>query len=60
MAINVLTEALEVKEKEELKNMLKGGKFLFSVMLDCKILTYLKNKNKLIDIVNKKFKIFEF
>ena len=34
----------EVEEKEELKNLLKWGKFSFYVMVDCKIFTYLKNK----------------
>ena len=29
-------------------------------MVDCEIFTYLKNKKKLILIINKKVKIFEF
>ena len=49
-----------MKEKEELKNLLKWGKFSFYVMVDCEVLTYLKNKKQLILIVNKKFKIFDF
>ena len=50
----------KVEEKEELKSLLKWGKFSFYVMVDCKIVTYLKNKKQLILIVNKKFKIFDF
>ena len=34
----------EVEEKEELKNLLKWGKFSFYVMVDCTIVAYLKNK----------------
>ena len=49
-----------MKEKEELKNLSKGGKFSFYVMVDSEIFTYLKNKKYLIIIVNKKFKIFDF
>ena len=41
----------EFEEKEELKNY---------VMVDCKLLTYLKNKKQLILVVYKKFKIFDF
>ena len=36
--------AREVEEKEELKNLLH--KFSLSVMVDWKIVTYLKNKNQ--------------
>ena len=50
----VSTEALEVEEKEELKNLLKWGKFSFYVIIDCEIFTDLKNKKQLILIVNKK------
>ena len=39
---------MEVDGKEELKNLLKWGKFSFYVMVDRKIFTYLKNKKKLI------------
>ena len=48
--------ALEVKEKKELVR----GKFFLYVMVDHKILTYLKNKKIANLIVNKKFKIFKF
>ena len=34
----------KVKGKEDLKIMLKWGKFLFSIIFDCKIFTFLKNK----------------
>ena len=44
VATHVPTEVLEVKEKEELKNLLKWGKFSFYVMVDCDVFTYLKNK----------------
>ena len=41
-------KALEVKEKEELKNLSKWGKLSFYVMVDylhiIEIFTYLKNK----------------
>ena len=36
--------AAEVEEKEELKNLLKWGKFSFRVMVDSEIFTYLNNK----------------
>ena len=49
-----------LKEKEKLKNFLKWGKFSFYVMVDRETFTYLKNKNKLTLIVNKKFKISDF
>ena len=58
MATHVPTYALEVKEKEELENLLKWDKFFFFVMVDGEIFTYLKNK--IVLIVNKKFKIFDF
>ena len=45
-----------MKEKEELKNLSKWGKFSFYLMIDCEIFTYLKNKKSLIIIANKKFK----
>ena len=38
------TKALEVEEKEELKNLLKWGKFSFHVIVDREIFAYLKNK----------------
>ena len=60
MATHITTEALNVEEKEELKNLLKRGKFSFYVMVDRRIFTYLKNKKKLILLVNKKFKVFGF
>ena len=44
VATHVVTLALEVKEKGELKNLLKWGKFSFYVMADWKIFTCLKNK----------------
>ena len=44
VAANLPTYLLEVKEKEELKNLLKWGKFSFYVMLNREIVTYLKNK----------------
>ena len=44
VAIRVPTLALEVEEKEGLKNLLKWGKFSFYVMLNREIVTYLKNK----------------
>ena len=34
----------EIEGKEELKKLIKWGKFSFYVMVDCKIFTYLKNK----------------
>ena len=40
----VQTLPLEIEEKEELKNLLKGGKFSFYVIVDREIFTYLKNK----------------
>ena len=43
--MHVPTLALEVEEKEELKNLLKWGKFSFYVMLNREILTYLKKRN---------------
>ena len=55
VATNVPTQALEMKEKEELKNLLKWDKFSFYV-----IANYLKNKKYIILIVNKKFKICNF
>ena len=51
---------MEVKEKEELKNLLKQGKFSFYVMVDRKVFTYLKSNKKLTLIVKKKFGIFDF
>ena len=60
MATHITTEALNVEEKEELKNLLKRGKFSFYVMVDRRIFTYLKNKKKLILLVHKKFKVFDF
>ena len=43
-----------------MKNLLKSGKFSFYLMVDCETFTNLKHKKKLISIVNKKFKIFDF
>ena len=34
----------KVEEKEDLKNLLKWGKFSFHIMVDREIFTYLKNK----------------
>ena len=34
----------EVEEKEELKHLLKWGKFSFHVMVDREIFTHLKNE----------------
>ena len=34
----------EMEEKEELKNLLMWGKFLFHVMVDREIFTYVKNE----------------
>ena len=44
VATYVPTQALEEEGKEELKNLLKWGKFSFYVMVDREISTYLKNK----------------
>ena len=44
VATHVPTLSLEVGEKEELKNLLKCGKFSFHVMVDSEVFTYLKNK----------------
>ena len=44
VATHVPTLPLEVEEKEELKNLLKCGKFSFYVMVDSEVFTYLKNK----------------
>ena len=44
LATYVPTKALEVEEKEELKNLLKKGKFFFYVLVDHEIFTYMKNK----------------
>ena len=50
---------MEVEEEEELKNLLKDGRFSFYVIVDREIFTYLKNKKQLILEANKKFKVFE-
>ena len=60
LATHVPTQALEAKEKGELKNLLKWSKFFFYVMIEHEIFTQLKNKKQLILIVNKKFKISNF
>ena len=60
LATHVPTSPLEVEEKEELKNLLKGGKFSFYVMIDDEVFTYLKNKKLLILEANKNLKIFDF
>ena len=60
VAIHVPTLQLEVEEEEELKNLLKDGRFSFYVIVDREIFTYLKNKKQLILEANKKFKIFNF
>ena len=57
---HVPTYALKEKKKKELKNLLKGGKFCFYVMVDWQIFTCQKKEKLLILIVNKKFKIFDF
>ena len=44
VAIHVPTLQLEVEEEEELKNLLKDGRFSFYVIVDREIFTYLKNK----------------
>ena len=44
VATHLPTLPLEVEEKEELKNLLKCGKFSFYVMVDSEVFTYLKNK----------------
>ena len=41
---HVPTLPLEIEGKEELKNLLKCGKFPFHVIVDREIFTYLKNK----------------
>ena len=40
----VMATNVPIEKKEELKNLLKWGKFSFYVIVDCKIVTYLKNK----------------
>ena len=57
---NVRTWAFEVEEKEQLKYLLKWGKFSLYVIVDRKIFTYLKSKKQLIFVVKKQFKIFDF
>ena len=42
------------------EKLVKFGKFTFYVMVGREIFTNLKNKKKLILIVNEKFKIFDF
>ena len=54
------TLPLEVEEKEELKILLKCGKFSFYLMVDSEVFTYLKNKKFIILVVNKKFLVFHF
>ena len=44
VATHVPNLTLEVEEKEELKNLLKWGKFSFYVMVDREIFAYLKDK----------------
>ena len=46
--------------KEELKNLLRCGKFSFYVMVDSEVFPYLENKRLLILEPNKKLKIFDF
>ena len=53
----VILIAGEVERKEKLKNVSVCGKFSFHVRGDRELFTYVKNKKKLILIVNKKFKI---
>ena len=60
VATHVPTLLQEGEEKEELKNLLKCGKFSFYVMVDGEVFTYLKNKKQLILEANKKFKIFKW
>ena len=50
VATHVPTQALEVEGKEELKNLLKWGKFSFYVMVVGEIFTYPENK-RLITII---------
>ena len=49
-----------MEEKEQLKYLLKWGKFSLYVIVDRKIFTYLKSKRQLIFVVKKQFKIFDF
>ena len=44
VATHVSTWALEVEEKEELKNLFKWGKFPFYVIVDREIFTYQNKK----------------
>ena len=59
-AVATHVSTLEEKEKQELKNLLKWGKFSLYVMVDREIFTYLKNKKQLILAINETFKIFNF
>ena len=43
---HVPTLPLEVREKKELKNLLKCPKLSFYVMIDREIFTYVKNKDR--------------
>ena len=47
----------EVKENEDLKNLLMWVKFSFHAMVDREHFTYVKNKKYLNLIINKRFKI---
>ena len=54
-----ISKAGEVKEKEELKTLLKRGKLFFDVILDPEIFIQLKNKKYLLLIVNsRQFNVF--
>ena len=44
VTIHVPTLPLEVEEKEELKNLLKCGKFSSYVIVESEVFLYLKNK----------------
>ena len=56
--LGILIAGVEkVEKKEEMKNLLMWGEFSFHVMVDREIFTYVKNEDKLILIVNKKFQI---
>ena len=44
VATHVPTLPLEIEEKEELKNLLKCGKFSSYIIVDSVVFTYLKNK----------------
>ena len=51
------SNAGEVEEKGELKNLLMWGEFSFHVMVDREIFTYVKNEKQLILIIDTMSKI---